>query len=645
MLSRLSIPIFFLSLLIYPVLSESCISCHGNKELMEELGYPQFYFTLEEVRKQSGMPTVKCSDCHLGNPNASLKEEAHRGMVSLYVIGKKEFKILDRREILPFLKPRNDTIMKKMLPKDKRVVTILYHDKDPDLFTFNKEIVKKTCGKCHPKEVEEFSKTTMGTNRYQSMYKSWIESPGPHNCGPWFLAWYENIKEEINVNYTLKQVKINQKACNRCHVSCLDCHYAPFKNEGVHKFERKPSPISCYGGGRGSICHAGPEERRRGAGYLGGEFSFPKGREPDVHVKYGLTCIDCHDPLAKGGMGGIKREVSCAKCHEKIAQALKLSSHAKVSCEACHILDAGGYQLTVWGPGKVAGVFTPFKKYRAYYGTISKPLLIKDKRGIWIPVKPFPMVVVNIKKDVERKPGVIFRRAGSKDAYALIGTYDGLPRNNKALLWFQMDKLSHSIRKKARSCESCHNSSIQILESRWKFTDQGAEPFEGKHIIIGNSSGLYVIGLTNTTPIIVKKGWSIADLAPWYYLKDKFYVKGNFALPEIDRVKYEKELRNYKKFLSEITNTKKLLEELKGKGFNVTDEMNMVKDARIIGVHNPEEGLKIIENIKKKIEIKKKEYLPIKEKEMKEKGICGPSIILLIAILIGLIVYKLRRYD
>ncbi|ODA44600.1 hypothetical protein THER_0643 [Thermodesulfovibrio sp. N1] len=63
----LTVTVFFLQFFLiigyfgykyYMDSSESCIQCHGSKEKMAEFGYPQFYITLEDVRKQTGHKTV-----------------------------------------------------------------------------------------------------------------------------------------------------------------------------------------------------------------------------------------------------------------------------------------------------------------------------------------------------------------------------------------------------------------------------------------------------------------------------------------------------------------------------------------------------------------------------------------------------------
>ncbi len=548
----------------------SCLECHSNSAKMKDMGFPQFTVSGEEVQKQTKMP-ASCADCHLGDPSDPTKEGAHKGLLRLYYVKSKGLQAVTRDKLERFkpesLEPRGRDPMIELLPliekegklvKDPEVNTILFHDKDPETLSHNYPAMEKTCGVCHPKQVEEFKKTAMGHNAKQSSYKTWTDKKGPHNCGPWFIDNYEEIAKNTSIPYTKEMAKINQKACNQCHVGCLDCHYTPKKKDpnnpemGSHTFTKTPTPQTCYGGGRGSFCHTGPEERRRGGGYIGGDFANPKGAEPDVHFSKGLLCIDCHDTTAKDKKllhGEVKRQVDCSKCHEKETKSTTKSIHKNVSCEACHIQNVGAYTGTFWGPGKVGGVDTPFKKYNNYYGVMKEPILIKDQKGRWIPVKPYAMAVMNQKSAGELKPGLGWRwpinlpdLERTDDAYAFVGLLSGMPENDNALAWIQMDKMSHKYGK-SRSCESCHTKDgEQRQEVLWKYTDQGAEPFEGKHTVIANKKGLFIKDMQATTEIKVKEGWKISSFAPWYYLKDKWEVKGDFSIPPIrGKAVYEKE--------------------------------------------------------------------------------------------------------
>jgi hypothetical protein len=314
---------------------------------------------------------------------------------------------------------------------------------------------------------------------------------------------------------------------------------------------KTPPSESCYGNGRASICHAGPEDRRRGAGYFGGSFSFPEGNAPDVHLKAKVGCLDCHESTrtnASIGHAMVRRQAqdSCVRCHAEAVKSHAASLHKNLSCEACHIQQVAGYQGTYWGPGELAGAATPYFKFKAYYGYMPEPILIKDQKGRWIPVKPFPMAVMN-QKDTSFKPGLHWRFPGdlpdlrrTDDAWAFVGLFDGLPDNNKALLWLQMDKMSHKLGT-SRTCDSCHDDlqGVQRRQVTWEYDDPGAEPFTGSHTLVADRTGLFIRDMRSEN-IRPEAGYSLSAFAPWVYLKDKWQVKGDFSLPPLrDRKGYE----------------------------------------------------------------------------------------------------------
>jgi hypothetical protein len=351
--------------------------------------------------------------------------------------------------------------------------------------------------------------------------------------------------------------RLNQRLCNTCHVGCLDCHFNPQKknpadlSRGPHTFTKTPPSESCYGNGRASICHAGPEDRRRGAGYFGGPFSFPEGSEPDVHLKAKVGCLDCHENSGSNrslGHAMVKRQAgdSCGRCHPEAVKTHATSLHRNLSCEACHIQRVGGYQGTYWGPGRMAGTATPFFKYKAYYGYMQDPVLIKNQQGRWIPVKPFPMAVMN-QKSSPFKPGLHWRfpleladLKRTDDAWGYVGLFNGLPENNSAMLWIQMDKMSHKLGK-SRACDSCHASisGAQTQKVSWEYSDPGALPFSGSHEVLANRNGLF-IRIMRSEKIEPEKGYSVSAFAPWVYLKDAWKISGDFSLPVVkDRKQYE----------------------------------------------------------------------------------------------------------
>lgn len=537
--------------------ANSCLACHENAQKMKELGFAHFTVSQQEVQAQTKMPAA-CDQCHLGNAEAGSKEEAHKGLARLQVVRKKGLTAditTPRTYPLEYgTNPMNKlyvaTAKDGQKTKDASVAAIQWHDKTTDMLTQNFDTLKKTCGSCHPQQFEEFSTSAMGTNAKQSQYKGWTDTKrGPHNCGPWFDGNFGVMQANTGVTMSQQSHKVNQKACNTCHVGCLDCHFNPQPKQpknlavGAHTFSKTPPSLSCYGNGRASICHAGPEDRRRGAGYYGGSFSFPEGNQPDVHLKAKVGCLDCHESTKsnpKLGHATVKRqaEASCVRCHQQAVANHAASLHKNLTCEACHIQQVAGYQATYWGPGKIAGAETPFFKFKAYYGIMPEPILIKDQKGRWIPVKPFPMAAMN-QKESPFKPGLYWRFPASlpdsqrtDDAWAYTGLHGGMVGNNKALTWIQIDKMSHKLGK-ARSCDSCHGDLLngtQVQKVTWDYSDPGAEPFKGSHTVIASKNSLKIKDIQAHERVVLEKGYQLSSFAPWAYL-DVWEVAGDFSIP------------------------------------------------------------------------------------------------------------------
>lgn len=594
--------------------SKTCISCHGNKKKMEELGYPQFYMTEEQVQKETGHKYAKCHDCHLGNGRADDPEKAHKGMLKpLFVSEGGE--VLKRKALfkktdqdLNRLLPKGGDRLFEMLPKVRdekgnlyihpEVRNLLWHDRNPETLNFDPEITKKTCSKrgCHVEELKQFKHTIMARNFRQRTMKTWLEPYGPHNCGPSFAdlppmdilesAGFdfkntEKIQKELNLEFSKDQAIVKQKFCNVCHAGCLDCHYTPGKKGNVHSFTKTPDSYSCAGWGRGnSICHPGAMHSRRGETYIGNDYSIPKGMEPDIHFKKNIHCIDCHQ-TGELGMGDMQRKATCQDCHIEIEDAHERSIHRNLTCTACHIKKAGGYQITIWGKGMVGGKENPFKKYSLYYGIQSPPILMKDQKGKWFPVKIWPHAVGNIKVEVQPS-GIRFRwpDGSTRDMYAIIGTFDNLPSANKHLLWLEIEEIAHPF-ERSRQCNDCHRrDGSQVSVSHWEFQDdQGAEPFRGGYRIVADKNSLRIEDLTNTTSIKLLEEYRLEDFASWIYLKDKWSVKGDFSI-KTDPEKY----RRYLELDRGIRNTP--VSELKRK-------LKIKKDLKpalikAIALHNPE---------------------------------------------------------
>jgi hypothetical protein len=192
---------------------------------------------------------------------------------------------------------------------------------------------------------------------------------------------------------------------------------------------------------------------------------------------------------------------------------------------------------------------TPYLKFKDYYGVMHSPILIRDQNGRWIPVKPYPMAVVNQRAGLDKKPGLYWRYSKklpplerTDDAWGYVGTFDGLSEFNTALLWVQLDKLSHKYGL-SRSCDSCHASVTgeQRQEVTWEYSDVGSYPFNGGHTVVADKAGLFIRDMHSSEPIEVTEGYKASAFAPWLQMGNVWRVPGDFSLPEIkDRKLYER---------------------------------------------------------------------------------------------------------
>ncbi|MDH4231608.1 MAG: cytochrome c3 family protein, partial [Nitrospirota bacterium] len=463
-------------------------------------------------------------------------------------------------------------------PRDNRDYRlILWHDKNPGTLAFNPSVAAKTCGKCHAEIVKSFSESSMGGGRgahTQSQYVWWTGPNGPQSCGLWLGRLSEPDHDAFTDENILsfnrhsampirRDTAYNlQRNCNQCHVGCLDCHYRPKKKDGQdssrgsHTFVKKPEPLACYGGGRAYSCHAGPLERRRGDGYLRGEFTqaTPEGQTilndaEDIHMRKGLLCTDCHEHNRESGShGDLRRSADCSKCHEKIVRNHRQGLHKQVDCASCHTALIGGYAFNFWTAAGPEGKENPLTRIQDYYTDAVPPLLIKNPDGTWIPVHVVPHTSGNIKSgEVTISERLIFRnkpdsqierRYLSNDSYAITGIAKNLDdKDHDTLIWLNLDRVAHATGK-SRSCESCHASRAQTITV--PFTGGSYKDVEvGGYTIVADGKGLRITGFKGSG------GPPPKGLIPFLH---KWDLKGDFALPGLKyRERYNKIKTLYEK--------------------------------------------------------------------------------------------------
>ncbi len=306
-----------------------------------------------------------------------------------------------------------------------------------------------------------------------------------------------------------------------------------------------------------------PHGQKTRCRFLRQEFAFPVNELPrDIHEAAGLSCDDCHTfkDHSYGHLGSEDARQSCKNCHSEIYEAVKSGDHKNVDCTSCHIQEVGAYQFTFWGPGKSGGMNNLYSKHKEFYGKRDRPLLVKHpETGLWIPLKPYPMGVMNIKKETaptklmlrtinkttvkgkteigEPEKIMVERKADQvNDMYIITGTYGGFGTNDKMLTWIQMDKMSHSIGK-ARDCGSCHASHEQNSTSWYTYANANdvKKPFFGSYTVRADKKGLTFNNFTNTEVLPVE-GRKTEDFAPFLINYGLWNVKGiDFELKFDDR--------------------------------------------------------------------------------------------------------------
>lgn len=339
-------------------------------------------------------------------------------------------------------------------------------------------------------------------------------------------------------------------------------------------------------------------ERRRGDSYLGKEFSEPAGLPEDVHVAKKIECTDCHQS-GPGGMGHIERRATCQDCHLEVEEAMAVSAHKDVACEACHVKILGGYEMTSWGPGQISSQPNPFKKYSLYYGPQGPPILIKDQRKRWIPVKVWPNSAGGIKETVAPGPGLTFRwpKDETQDAYAQLGTFSFPGGNNNYLAWIQVEQVAHPLGK-SRTCGSCHDSEAQIANVTWEYYDsQGAEPFTGRQSVVADKKGLRMKDIRATSGIELMSDGKIENFAAWLRLGDIWKTSGDFSIPKSDPVKYRKLEKGIHDALARLALIDRELKAREAKGENVKKLRRKWKEAKAAVMHDPGSAMTLLSDL------------------------------------------------
>ncbi|MFN3921829.1 MAG: hypothetical protein ACK4K4_05470, partial [Caldimicrobium sp.] len=262
---------------------ELCLLCHNEK--------------IQE--KAHSVEILGCSSCHLGNPFATSKKEAHRGIVKnpsdLRVVektcGQPNCHPGDIKKVRNSLMATNHGIIKRLLYvfREEKLLQEFSYIKVADLYSKHKDFeksfaldyFKKLCGSCHLYLEKE-------------KFEGFLAEKGGGCSACHLLGSKKDLKEKKLHPKLSKAVPLEK---------CVLCH----NRSGRIGFTYQ----GLYEGSQGGIFHK----------------TWIDGREllaiePDVHFKAGLHCIDCHTREEIMGDGNFYHnieealEITCETCHK-----------------------------------------------------------------------------------------------------------------------------------------------------------------------------------------------------------------------------------------------------------------------------------------------------------------------------------------
>lgn len=473
-----------------------------------------FCHTKENLDPAHDAKVIGCAPCHLGDPLAIDKDQAHIGIVNN--------------------------------PGDLRVI-------------------ERTCGVegCHPTDIKKVTNSLMATNRgiLGTLLYYWGESSSQDT--------ELTVKELIDSGQTSLAIDYYRKLCATCHLwkqkndlegvaaffnekggGCSACHYVmppgherqavtesddaiiPEDKDYIHPLITNKVPdvncIRCHNrSGRIGLAYTGVfESEGYGTPYEKGRLTskkLPGNRfyldlADDIHHRKGMSCIDCHtrDEIMGDGTSYAhyeeQLEISCVVCHQQkpgttrknnelsnidlLDDTYKLrgkndaamrdlnppksgvcdfAAHQRVTCESCH---------STWVP-QCYGCHAKRDESRTHLDKLS----LQETPGRWEEGRSYiryqqPMLAVWGEEIVIVTPG----------CQDIVTVVDGAGEIEKSFDRFTMAAINpHTTQKEGRSCADCHSStrtvglgegSLFVKDGQVQFVplDKGVESAAGQTV-------------------------------------------------------------------------------------------------------------------------------------------------------------------
>ncbi|RJP66207.1 MAG: DUF4405 domain-containing protein [Ignavibacteriales bacterium] len=484
---------------------EGCLNCHGNVKGFSASHDPK---------------AIGCASCHLGNPFTLDKNNAHKGMI--LIPGNLETASLTcgNTNCHPQMIERVNNSLMTTMSGIISVNKFVFDESDSTDGLFNVKDIKHSAAESHLRNL--CASCHLGNEKIEY---------GPVNelsRGGGCLACHLNYnKEAIEELESLKFKKSESSKVTKFHPDvslkitndhCFGCHSRSgrisLNYEGWHETQLSP------------------EEVKNKPGYRtlmdGRVFQFV---EADVHHQNGMDCIDCHNSYELMGDGNLynhKEEqikIECIDCH-RVDKPLTVSLN-ELDYESKKIADLRKYDNRKFLVGKNSGL----PVINSYLNEKEIPELVTKNSGFVLPLKSPRFVCVEGKahkrlscntchtswapqcigchtdynpnslsydllsnkeikgewnehagKFLAEPPalGIRIKHLPGKNKTEIIdnfmpGMIISLDKNNfgagKTKLIFKRlyaPSFSHTIVKRSRSCESCHNNPLALGYGRGK---------------------------------------------------------------------------------------------------------------------------------------------------------------------------------
>jgi len=201
----------------------------------------------------------------------------------------------------------------------------------------------------------------------------------------------------------------------------------------------------------------------------------------DIHHQKGLSCVDCHK---KSKNKSWESKVDCKSCHQNLTQQNHKNYHDNLSCNSCHSAwNISSYELNVLRDDTPN--YKQWKRLKVQEDTYLENFLTKALKTKQKLEPKMPDYLTNKMEDGIWYSGWKFRRW---ENFFLINSDDGTIKIAKPMFQYRISykdqngktilddlntidgkkieafvpKEPHTITKKAKSCEMCHENKIML---------------------------------------------------------------------------------------------------------------------------------------------------------------------------------------